>query len=111
MRPFIEKCHCFVLPSWHEGMANVNLESAAMGRPVITSRIHGCMEAVKNGESGFLFESKNATDLYNVMRKFIEQPYERKKRFGKMGRKHMEEIFDKRKVVKETIIRIEELFK
>lgn len=111
VRPFIEKCHCFVLPSWHEGMANVNLESAAMGRPVITSRIHGCMEAVKNGESGFLFESKNATDLYNVMRKFIEQPYERKKRFGKMGRKHMEEIFDKRKVVKETIIRIEELFK
>ena len=26
VRPFIEKCHCFVLPSWHEGMANTNLE-------------------------------------------------------------------------------------
>lgn len=111
VRPFIKKCHCFVLPSWHEGMANVNLESAAMGRPVITSRIHGCMEAVKNGKSGFLCESKNATDLYNVMKKFIDQPYESKKSFGKMGRKHMEEIFDKRKVVKETIIQIEKLFK
>ena len=21
VRPFIRNCHCFVLPSWHEGMA------------------------------------------------------------------------------------------
>ena len=21
VRPFIKNCHCFVLPSWHEGMA------------------------------------------------------------------------------------------
>ena len=35
VRPFIEKSHCFVLPSWHEGMANTNLDNAAMGRPVI----------------------------------------------------------------------------
>ena len=36
VRPFIAKSHCFVLPSYHEGMANTNLESAASGRPVIT---------------------------------------------------------------------------
>ncbi len=47
VRPFIAASHCFVLPSWHEGMANTNLECAASGRPVITSRIHGCMEAVE----------------------------------------------------------------
>ena len=35
-------------------MANTNLECAAMGRPVITSNIHGCMEAVENGVSGYL---------------------------------------------------------
>ena len=46
VRPFIARCHCFVLPSWHEGMANTNLESASSGRPVITSNIPGCMEAV-----------------------------------------------------------------
>ena len=54
VRPFIRNSHCFVLPSWHEGMANTNLECAAMGRPLITSRIHGCMEAVIDGESGLL---------------------------------------------------------
>lgn len=26
IRPFIAEDHCFVLPSWHEGMANTNLE-------------------------------------------------------------------------------------
>ena len=45
-RRFIAACDCFVLPSWHEGMANTNLECAAMGRPVITTNIHGCLEAV-----------------------------------------------------------------
>lgn len=104
VRPFIEKCHCFVLPSWHEGMANTNLESAASGRPVITSNISGCMEAVVDGISGFLAERKNAEDLYRVMKKFAELPYEERRAMGLAGRKHMEEVFDKKKVVEETIM-------
>ena len=103
VKPFIERCHCFVLPSWHEGMANTNLESAASGRPVITSNIHGCMEAVENGVTGFLCEKKNAEDLYCVMKKFAELPYEQRKAMGLAGRKRMEMIFDKKKVVEETI--------
>ena len=106
VRPFIEKCHCFVLPSWHEGMANTNLESAASGRPVITSNIPGCMESVTDGVSGFLAERKNADDLYRVMKKFAELPYEERKAMGLAGRKHMEEVFDKKKVVADTIFNI-----
>ena len=103
VRPFIEKCHCFVLPSWHEGMANTNLESAASGRPVITSNIPGCMEAVIDGKTGYLAERKNAEDLYRVMKKFAVLPYEERKAIGLAGRKHMEEVFDKKKVVADTI--------
>lgn len=103
VRSFIEKCHCFVLPSWHEGMANTNLESAASGRPVITSNIPGCMEAVIDGVSGFLAERKNADDLYRVMKRFTELPYKERKAMGLAGRKHMEEVFDKKSVVEETI--------
>ncbi|HCR3879703.1 TPA: glycosyltransferase family 4 protein, partial [Enterococcus faecium] len=54
IRPFVERAHCFVLPSWHEGMANTNLESAASGRPIITSDIPGCKEAVIESKSGYL---------------------------------------------------------
>lgn len=103
VRPFIEKCHCFVLPSWHEGMANTNLESAASGRPLITSNIPGCMEAVVDGVSGYLVEKKNVEDLYRVMKEFAELPYEERKAMGLAGRKHMEEVFDKKKVVADTI--------
>lgn len=106
VRPFIERCHCFVLPSWHEGMANANLESAALGRPIITSNISGCREAVVEGVSGYLVECRNTSALCHTMKKFMELSYERKKLMGIEGRMHMEAIFDKEKVVEETIKRI-----
>ena len=106
VRPYIEKCHCFILPSWHEGMANTNLECAASGRPVITSNIHGCLEAVENGVSGYLCQKANANDLYQVMKKFIVLPHDEKKAMGLAGRKHVENNFDKMDVVKKTIVQL-----
>lgn len=103
VRPFIEKCHCFVLPSWHEGMANTNLECAACGRPIITSNIHGCLEAVVQNESGYLVEKKNVISLYEAMKKFTLLSYEERLAMGICSRKHMEMVFDKKNVVKETI--------
>lgn len=99
VKPFIEKCHCFVLPSWHEGMANTNLECAAMGRPVITSNIHGCKEAVIENISGFLCEKKDVESLYRAMKEFIQLGFYARKEMGMAGRRHMEDVFDKRKVV------------
>ena len=103
VRPFIAQAHCFVLPSWHEGMANTNLECAAMGRPLITSRIHGCMEAVIEGESGLLCEPKNVDRLYEAMRQFLGMSNERRAAMGKAGRQHMEKVFDKTKVIADTL--------
>ena len=103
VRPFIENAHCFVLPSWHEGMANTNLECAAMGRPLITSNIHGCMEAVEAGVSGMLCEPKNADSLYDAMKTFLSLGYEERTVMGQAGRRHMVEAFDKKKIVNETL--------
>ncbi len=103
VRPFIKQSHCFVLPSWHEGMANTNLECAASGRPVITSSIHGCLEAVIDGKTGYLAEKKSADDLYKTMKKFIQLSYKERKEMGLAGRRHMEAVFDKQKVVDDTI--------
>ena len=106
VRPFIAASHCFVLPSWHEGMANTNLECAAMGRPVITSRIHGCMEAVEDGVSGFLCERQNAEDLARVMGRFAALPYATRREMGLAGRQRMERLFDKRQIVSRTLERL-----
>lgn len=103
VRPFIANCHCFVLPSWHEGMANTNLECAASGRPIITSNIHGCKEAVVEDKSGLLCEPKNAKSLYQCLKKMTMLSYDEKQKMGSNGRKHMMENFAKEKVISVTV--------
>ena len=103
VRPFIAKAHCFVLPSYHEGMANTNLECAASGRPVITSDIPGCQEAIIDGESGFLCVARDEESLYRTMRKMCGLIRTEREQMGINGRKHMANVFDKRIVVSETI--------
>lgn len=66
MKPFYAMASCIVLPSYHEGMSNVLLEAAASGRPLITSDIPGCREAVENGVSGYLCLAKDANVLYDT---------------------------------------------
>lgn len=102
VKPFIAACDCFVLPSYHEGMANTNLECASSGRPIITSNIPGCKEAVVEG-SGFLCEPRNTDSLYKTMKEMLSISREERERMGQIGRKHMEDVFDKKKVVEETI--------
>lgn len=106
VKPFVKQSHCFVLPSWHEGMANTNLECGAMGRPIITSNIHGCLEAVVDGKTGYLVEKKNANDLYEKIKRFIELPYDEKVKMGQASHDHIAEVFDKNKVVKNTVERL-----
>ena len=87
-------------------MANTNLECAASARPIITSNIPGCKEAVLENISGFLVQSKNADDLFMQMKRFTELTYEEQKKMGLEGRRHMEKKFDKKKVVAITIKKI-----
>lgn len=96
VRPFIREANCFVLPSWHEGMANTNLENASSGRPVITSNIFGCKESVIDGVSGLLCEPKNVDSLYSAMVKFLNTDNDDRIKMGLEGRKHMEEFFKRK---------------
>ena len=103
MRPFYAMAGCVVLPSYHEGMSNVLLEAAASGRPLITSNIPGCREAVKDGISGFLCPAKNADALYEVMVRLCKTSHAQCEAMGKAGRRHMEEVFDKKIVIGATL--------
>ncbi len=103
VKQFIDNCDCFVLPSYHEGMANTNLECASSGRPIITSHIPGCMEAVIEGETGFLCEPRNCDSLYHVMNTMLSLTIEKRKSMGINGREHMKKTFEKSLVVDKTI--------
>ena len=74
-----------------------------MGRPLITSRIHGCMEAVVENVSGLLCQPKNANSLYDAMKRFLALSPADREAMGMAGRRHMENRFDKKKVVAETL--------
>ena len=102
-RPFYANADCVVLASYHEGMSNVLLEAAATGRPVITSDIHGCREAVDEGTTGLLCTVKDADSLYEQMKKMALLSREERVQMGLTGRKKMERQFDKRIVVQNTI--------
>lgn len=106
-RPYYAMADCVVLPSYHEGMSNVLLEASAVGRPVITSNISGCREAVEDGRSGYLSEAKSTESLYEKMKQMVEKTPEEREEMGKCARKRMEELFDKNKIVAETIAIIE----
>ena len=103
----IEKtCNCLIHPTYHEGMANVLLEAAATGRPVIASNIHGCMEAFEEGVTGFGCEAKSAKSLEEAIEKLIQTPYEEQVEMGKRARKKMEKEFDRRFVAQAYIQQI-----
>lgn len=106
IRPFYERANCLVLPSYHEGMSNVLLEAGASGRALITSNIHGCMEAVEDGKNGYLCEVKDADSLFVAMNKFIKLNEDERCEMGKESRKRMKLMFDKKRIVSQTIEKI-----
>lgn len=108
-RPYYEMAHCVVLPSYHEGMSNVLLEAAACARPLITSDIYGCKEAVEEGVTGFLCQAHSAADLYAQMNRFMQLTAAERRQMGLNGRQKMEREFDKKLVVKETVTALEAL--
>ena len=102
-RPFYAAADCVVLASYLEGMSNVLLEAAATTRPVITSDIYGCREAVDDGITGLLCTVKDAASLYEQMKKMALLPREERAQMGRAARKKMEQQFDKKVVVKNTV--------
>ena len=102
-RPYYGASHCVVLPSYHEGMSNVLLEAAATGRPVITSDIPGCREAVIPGETGLLCKAQDTKSLQNAMKQFLSLPLSQQAQMGRAGHDYIESRFDKKSVVEATL--------
>ena len=107
-RPIYELSDCVVMPSWHEGMSNVLLEAAALGRPIITTDIPGCREAVVDGVSGLLCRVQDTDSLYEAMKKMLSIPREQREAMGREGREHMRTFFRKEDIVEQTVASLPE---
>jgi glycosyltransferase involved in cell wall biosynthesis len=63
-----------VLPTYREGFPNVPLEAAAMGLPVVATRVPGCIDAVIDGETGTLVEPRDVGSLREGITSYLRDP-------------------------------------
>lgn len=96
--PYLAAASAVVIASFHEGMSNALLEAAATGRPVIASKISGCLEAFEEGKTGFGFTPGNAEELIGAMEKFLALSAEEREQMGLAGRRKMEAEFNREKI-------------
>lgn len=90
LRQIVRECSFVVAPSqWYENCSMTVLESMAMGKPVIASRIGGLPEQVDHGTTGFLFDSGDAHELKKYM-KFLVGSADLRGKMGKAARAKVE---------------------
>lgn len=103
VKDYIETADCIILPSYHEGMANVLLEAGALGRPIIASDIAGCREAVDDSKNGYLFKVKDTDDIKDKINRFLNLSFEEKEAMGKYSREFIKCNFERKNVVDKVI--------
>tara|TARA_B100001250_G_C19807826_1_gene794225 strand:+ start:1624 stop:2811 length:1188 start_codon:yes stop_codon:yes gene_type:complete len=68
----MEQVDFLLLPSVEEGIANVVLESMAIGLPVISSDCGGMDEVIKDRHNGLLFESRNLNQMFSKIIDYLD---------------------------------------
>lgn len=106
---YIKNSHAIIHPSYHEGMANALLESAATGRPVIATDVPGCIETFEPYISGIPCKAKDSRSLADAITKFIELPYSQKVAMGLAARKKVEKEFDREIVINKYLSQIKRI--
>ena len=99
MPEILSQATVIVLPSYREGMPKVLLEAQALGRPIVTTDVPGCREAIDDGKTGFLVQVKNEQSLANAIEKLITND-DLCLEFSQNARVLAEQKFDIKQVVK-----------
>lgn len=70
----LNDCSIYILPSYHEGLPISILESMSYGKPVISTRVGGIPEIVKDRENGLLINPGDLTQIQQSLDFFIDNP-------------------------------------
>ena len=90
----------FVLSSNYEGLPLVLQEAAAVGLPMVSTRVGGCDEVVMEGENGYLVQKQNPKALADAMLRMMQLSKEEREAFGTASKRLVEEEFSMEQVMK-----------
>ena len=95
----------FVLPSLSEALSNSLMEAMACGCCAVVSNVGGNPEQVRNGETGRLFEPRDATGLSDILRTLVQdEPLRR--RLAAAGQRVVRERFS----IQSSVERMSEIY-
>jgi len=97
----LSACDVSVLSSNKEGMSNSLLESMALGKPVVATRVGGNDEVIVEGETGFLVPRDNPQALATASLKLIEDK-ELARKMGQRAKERVMEQFSVSRMVRST---------
>lgn len=83
----------YIQPSLNEGFCNAVLEAQAMGKLCVVSNAGGLPENIKDGVSGWLFETGNAIELAKRINEVLELTAERKAQVSSVAKSRVREHF------------------
>jgi glycosyltransferase involved in cell wall biosynthesis len=94
LREVVGSARAVVVPSeWYENAPISVMEASALGRAVIGARIGGIPELIREGETGFLFESANVESLSEVLARVQALPVAALDGIGRAGHAWMRAEF------------------
>ena len=108
MPQIIREAHIICLPSYREGLSRVLIEAAASGRAIVATDVPGCRDIVHDGENGFLVPIKDKEKLALAIETLIQNPSLRKE-MGLKGRAMVEEKYELKRIIQQTLNVYEEL--
>lgn len=110
VKPYLNKVHCLIQPSHGgEGISNVLLEAAAMGRILIATNIPGCKEVIEKDINGYLFDKKNTSSLVEKINTLVNLNNDTRNIMSNSSRNKVEKEFSRNIVVQKYIKEIEKI--
>jgi glycosyltransferase involved in cell wall biosynthesis len=93
MAGLLRDVHIFCLPStYREGLPKAILEAMAAGRPVVTTDVPGCREAVLDGVTGLIVRPAVPETLAAALERLITDR-DLRARMGAAGRQRVEDLY------------------
>ncbi len=89
----MQLCDCIILASGQETFGLVLPEAMRASVAVIGSNSGGVPEIIKHDNTGLLFESQNANDLYQQIRQLFDSP-DKKSQLAKQGKIKADSVFN-----------------